>query len=94
MDRPGMDAAGPEACTAHTRTAAGVKTTTAGVETSAARVETSASAAAVAAATPAMSTATATATMARGCFGGCGGDHGHPGQKREGKLAFHVTPVP
>ncbi len=70
---------------AHTTAAADMKAATTAVETAAS---------ATMEATTAAAMTTATAAMTGGRFGGRSGDHGHPGQKREGKLGFHVTPVP
>jgi hypothetical protein len=86
------DTPGAKATAAHAHaTAAHAHTTAAGMKAATTAVETAASATMEATAAAAMTTATA--AMTGGRFGGRSG-HGHSGQKREGKLGFHVTPVP
>jgi hypothetical protein len=100
MDGADVSRAAPETGATHAdATAAGVKaattdmkTATAGVKTTAAAVE-AAPAAMTTTASAAVSTTTATTVAGRRCTG-ANKDHGRPGQKREGKLAFHVTPRP
>jgi hypothetical protein len=65
--------------------AAGVEATTASMKAAAAGVE--------ATATTAVPATTAATAMPGESIDRSSRDHGHPGQKREGKLAFHVTPV-
>jgi hypothetical protein len=86
MDRAGVNAASPETGAAHARaTAPGMKAAAAAVEATAAAMASASASAAMPA------TATTVAGRRRA---GADNDHGRPGQKREGKLAFHVTPRP
>jgi hypothetical protein len=88
MDRAGVHTASSETGAAHAHaTAAGVK---AAATTS---VEAATAAAMPTAATAAVSS-TATTTVAGRRCAGANNDHGRPSQKREGKLALHVTPRP
>jgi hypothetical protein len=96
VDGADVSRAAPETCAAHAHAAtAGVKASTTGVKASTTSMKAAAATGVEAAATAVTTAATAavsatTAVAGRRCAG-ANDDHGRPGQKREGKLAFHVT---